>query len=350
MRSLGIGKWLPMLGLICCGVMAWLYAGILAGQAEDGARSALDAAGLEAVVDYGGVDGFDGIGRDGLNVVLEGPASAEILAVEAVQSRSEIDRVIYRVAEAGTGSGAGAEVTEESEVVEDDGAVEAPDPVPGLDPASVTATANGAGIRLEGSVPNTDTRDALITVAVNEFGAANVTHDLVVDPENVSAGDGTLTLTGRAMSTDEQRGWQTGVSAVASASDLGFVDQSIIQTVDQSLNELFALEPIEFDISQATIRSRSEPTLDRAIAMLNADTGVDRLRVVGHTDSDGSTGTNQQLSEARAQAVVDYLVANGVASQRLEAEGRGESELLVDPEVTPEDKQRNRRIEWEVIS
>ncbi len=72
--------------------------------------------------------------------------------------------------------------------------------------------------------------------------------------------------------------------------------------------------------------------------------------MVGHTDSDGSTRANQQLSEARAQAVVDYLVANGVDAERLEAEGRGESDLLVDPEVTPEDKQRNRRIEWELLS
>ncbi|MDH4279039.1 MAG: OmpA family protein, partial [Acidimicrobiia bacterium] len=95
----------------------------------------------------------------------------------------------------------------------------------------------------------------------------------------------------------------------------------------------------------------SEPTLAAAAELINANPDVGRLRVIGHTDSDGSARANQQLSEARAQAVVDYLVANGgVDADRLEAEGRGASELLVDPEVTPEDKQRNRRIEWELLS
>ena len=129
------------------------------------------------------------------------------------------------------------------------------------------------------------------------------------------------------------------------------MDQSEIKTVEQSLNELFTLEPIEFDVNQATIRSRSEPTLAAAAELINANPDVGPLRVVGHTDSDGEAAANQQLSEARAQAVVDHLVTvGGVSADRLQAEGRGESELLVDPEVTPEDKQRNRRIAWELVS
>ena len=73
--------------------------------------------------------------------------------------------------------------------------------------------------------------------------------------------------------------------------------------------------------------------------------------MVGHTDSDGGDDFNLELSQNRAQAVVDYLVnVREVDPDRLEAEGRGETELKVEPESTPEDKQRNRRIEWELIS
>jgi flagellar motor protein MotB len=48
--------------------------------------------------------------------------------------------------------------------------------------------------------------------------------------------------------------------------------------------------------------------------------------------------------------VVDYLVTvGGVDADRLEVDGRGETDLKVEPELTAEDKQRNRRIEWELL-
>ncbi len=318
--------------------MALLEANRVAGAVRTGAEAALDGVGLGADVSYIGIDGFDGIGRDGLNVTLEGPASAEQAAIDAVRARSEVDQVTYRVID-GTAEGGSS------------GSRPRPAPATGLDATTVTATATAAAIDLEGTVPDEATRDALITSAVNEYGAAHVTHDLVIDAEMVMLEGGTLVLTGQAVSNDEQADWITRSSVVSAAAGLEFVDRSTVKTVDQSLNELFTLEPIEFDVNQATIRSRSEPTLAAAANLINASPDVGRLRVVGHTDSDGSVAINQQLSEARAQAVVDHLVVNGgVDAGRLEAEGRGESELLVEPEVTPEDKQRNRRIAWELVS
>ena len=356
MRRFGRWGWIALLGaLICSGFMALLMADRVADSVQAGAEAALDGVGLGDDVEFSGIDGFDGIGRDGLNVVLEGPAAAEVAAVDAVRARSEVDQVSYRVIDDGgaepeldadTDAAAGSDEEPEEREVETD-----PEPAVDLAPTTVAATVSGDAIRLEGSVPDDSTRDALITTAVNEFGAANVTHDLVVDPEAVTLDGGTLILTGDAVSDDQQTDWATRSEAVASAGGLTFVDQTAVKTVDQSLNELFTLEPIEFDVNRATIRSRSEPTLDAAAELITNNPDVGRLRVVGHTDSDGSAAANQQLSEARAQAVVDYLVANGgVAADRLEAEGRGESELLVDPEVTPEDKQRNRRIAWELLS
>lgn len=348
MGRFGRWGWIAVLAaLICCGIMALLTAGRVAAAVRTGAEAALDGAGVGAEVSYEGIDGFDGIGRDGLNIVLEGPASAEETALDAVRARSEIDQVTYRVID---DSGAQSESEPAAEGEETPESVREARPAAGLDATTVTVSATGDSIDLEGTVPDEGTRNALITVAVNEYGAANVNHDLVIDAESVTLDGGTLVLGGEAISTDEQSAWITRSSAVAAAAGLDFVDRSTVKTVDQALNELFTLEPIEFDISQATIRSRSESTLAAAAELINANPDVGRLRVVGHTDSDGSADINLQLSEARAQAVVDHLIATGgVDADRLEAEGRGESELLVDPEVTPEDKQRNRRIEWEML-
>lgn len=357
MRRFGRWGWIAVLAaLVCCGFMAWLMTDRVAGSVSGGAEAALDGIGLGDDVDYIGIEGFDGIGRDGLNVTLEGPASAEEAAVDAVRSRSEVDQVTYRVIGENTAESAeattdpDAEQVQEPDEAERDNEAET-DTAPGLDATTVTATATAVAINLDGTVPDEATRDALITTAVNEYGAANVTHDLVVDAEAVTLSGGTLVLSGEAASDDEQNEWIARSSAVAAAGGLEFVDRSAITSVDQALNNLFTLEPIEFDVNQATIRSRSESTLAAAAELIKANPDAGGLRVVGHTDSDGSAQANQQLSEARAQAVVEYLVSNeGVDAERLEAEGRGESELLVEPEVTPQDKQRNRRIEWETLS
>lgn len=69
-----------------------------------------------------------------------------------------------------------------------------------------------------------------------------------------------------------------------------------------------------------------------------------KLKIVGHTSSEGDAAFNQKLSEARAQAAVDFLVSRGVEATRLEAIGMGSSEPI--DEQNPE---ANRRTEFIVI-
>jgi outer membrane protein OmpA-like peptidoglycan-associated protein len=73
-----------------------------------------------------------------------------------------------------------------------------------------------------------------------------------------------------------------------------------------------------------------------------------QLEISGHTDGDGSSVHNEELSSARAQAVKDHLVANGVREDRLVAKGYGASAPLA-PNDSEENKQRNRRTEIRVL-
>lgn len=69
-----------------------------------------------------------------------------------------------------------------------------------------------------------------------------------------------------------------------------------------------------------------------------------KLRIVGHTSAEGDPVFNQTLSEARAQAAVDFLVGRGIDASRLEAEGKGSSEPL-----DVNNPEANRRTEFIVI-
>ena len=68
-----------------------------------------------------------------------------------------------------------------------------------------------------------------------------------------------------------------------------------------------------------------------------------RIEIGGHTDSQGSKGLNQRLSRARAEAVLDALLARGVALDRLAARGYGEEQPVASNE-TEIGRARNRRI------
>ena len=67
-----------------------------------------------------------------------------------------------------------------------------------------------------------------------------------------------------------------------------------------------------------------------------------KFTVIGHTDASGSAAYNKALSDRRAAAVRRYLTENGVASSRLRAMGKGESQLL---NANEPDAGENRRVE-----
>jgi OOP family OmpA-OmpF porin len=113
--------------------------------------------------------------------------------------------------------------------------------------------------------------------------------------------------------------------------------------------QLAGIPDIEFDTNQTTLKRT--PQNDMVLGLLlragQTYTTITRLRVEGHTDSDGNEADNQRLSEGRALAVVDWLTAHGIARQRFNPVGCASRDPLF-PNDTPEHKQRNRRVEFDI--
>lgn len=103
---------------------------------------------------------------------------------------------------------------------------------------------------------------------------------------------------------------------------------------------------ISFDTGSSIVKGTFRPTLDRLASTLveSPDTSI---VIYGHTDSVGSYGSNIALSEARAQAVVNYLQSRGVASHRLRAVAVGPSNPVAD-NATADGRALNRRVEMKI--
>ena len=110
--------------------------------------------------------------------------------------------------------------------------------------------------------------------------------------------------------------------------------------------DLLGRGTVRFASGRADIDRASRGLLDRmAAALLRCPSAA--VRIVGHTDGVGDGEQNQRLSQARANAVLAYLTASGIGSDRLSAAGQGAGQPLA-PNDTEAGRALNRRIEIEV--
>lgn len=119
------------------------------------------------------------------------------------------------------------------------------------------------------------------------------------------------------------------------------------------VGEIIDLDRIFYDFDKATLRPESKEELDQLVYALETLPGLN-IQLRSHTDSRGSDSYNKDLSQRRAESVVDYLIAEGIARDRFTAMGFGESRLLNEcadgVECTEEQHQKNRRTEFEVTA
>ncbi|MCG8573982.1 MAG: OmpA family protein [Flavobacteriales bacterium] len=124
------------------------------------------------------------------------------------------------------------------------------------------------------------------------------------------------------------------------------------------VGESIVLRNIFFDLDKYSLRPESVNELERLHKLL-VENPTMRIEISGHTDTRGGADHNQELSQNRAKAVVDYLVQHGVDKSRLEFAGYGESKTIIsDGEIAAmkskssreEAHQQNRRTEFKVLS
>lgn len=116
----------------------------------------------------------------------------------------------------------------------------------------------------------------------------------------------------------------------------------VSQTADNRL-KLDIPSDVSFDSGSYEIRPGLKPVLDRFAGTLNQNPAT-TVQIVSHTDNSGSDAVNNPLSVNRASATRDYLVARGVAGQRIAIDGRGSHEPVAD-NATAAGRAMNRRVE-----
>ncbi len=234
-------------------------------------------------------------------------------------------------------------------------------------------------IVLTGTVHSQEQADELVAAAVARFGADNVDDQLVVSglrEGTPGAGDRVAYMTGliselpdgifgQASVNDTRVAGTWNASNVDPEADLSSFGQP---TPDSTLGNQFvanqpasaAVEAVslqeQFDEIEVEVRETvvfetgsdvlvagATETLDKVVAVLQ-EFELPTVVIEGHTDSDGDDGINQQLSQDRAQAVVDYLIEQGIDESRLTASGFGETDPIAD-NATAEGRAENRRVE-----
>ncbi len=201
---------------------------------------------------------------------------------------------------------------------------------------------------IQGIVANSKTEEALEAVVLIED--INSGELLSVNKSNSSTGDYLVVLpAGR------------NYSLSATCKGFFFYSESFEIPADTSYQEIdlnIALEPIEkgtkvvlnnifFESGRAELKPISYVELNKAVDLLEDNPSM-VIEIGGHTDNVGSEALNQQLSQKRAQAVVDYMILAGLDASRLRAKGYGESVPIAD-NSTNEGRAKNRRTEFEIV-
>ncbi|MFP4655231.1 MAG: OmpA family protein [Methanohalobium sp.] len=136
------------------------------------------------------------------------------------------------------------------------------------------------------------------------------------------------------------------------------VDFSALPAKNDSIKKDFNLEPIEvgkkvvienifFETGKAKLKPESYEALNKVVELLRNNKDL-KLEIAGHTDNVGNYTTNKELSSSRAKSVVEYLVGHGIDESRLDHKGYSFKQPIA-PNDTPEGRQKNRRVEFEIL-
>lgn len=115
------------------------------------------------------------------------------------------------------------------------------------------------------------------------------------------------------------------------------------------VGSIFTLRNIYYDFDKAELKSPSVNELNKLLTLLKENPSM-KVRIGSHTDNKGSDEYNANLSNLRAQSVVNWLIKHGISRSRLEYKGYGESRPIATNDDEEEGRELNRRTEFEVLS
>lgn len=196
--------------------------------------------------------------------------------------------------------------------------------VTNLDPPVYLAQAPGDGsVTLSGTMPDQAAIDLIADAAVEAFGADNVTNEMTIG----TGIDTTFSIFRIPLTFAQFRPipeWELRIeNDVISGNVRGGAT---------------------FEFGSAELTPELRTLLDTGAGILLRNPSI-LMTIEGHTDSVGSDAFNLALSEARAQAGADYLIARGVPAERLFPIGFGETQPIASNE-TAEGRRQNRRLEF----
>jgi outer membrane protein OmpA-like peptidoglycan-associated protein len=112
--------------------------------------------------------------------------------------------------------------------------------------------------------------------------------------------------------------------------------------------KVYTLDNVYFNVNQARLRQRSYEELNELVSYMKRRENI-RVEIAGHTDNVGTKADNLELSRLRAKQVKQYLVSEGIDSDRIEAKGYGEDRPVAGNN-TATGRQKNRRTEVHILS
>jgi len=123
------------------------------------------------------------------------------------------------------------------------------------------------------------------------------------------------------------------------------LDLSMIAVTKEEIN----IPNIYYDYNKADLRPESKVELDKLISVLKENPKI-KIMINSHTDSRGTQTYNQDLSERRAQSVVDYLIEKGISKDRLQSKGWAATKPIIKNAKTEEEHQVNRRTTFNILN
>ncbi len=248
---------------------------------------------------------------------------------------------------------------------------------PPAKPYRFLAERRGTGVAIAGNIASEADRQRILTAAHSAFGAGPLEDRLTYAsgaPDGFVAAatkalqvlsrlaggraeivDQALTLSGytyypsavteigESLGSDLPGGFAVASNTIAARQD----DQPVAADHCRDLLQTaLHIGAIGFDGGKAELAGNSQGVLDRVSGIIARCPSAD-IEIGAHSDADGSASRNRDLTQTRAEAIVEYLVNAGVKRERLTAVGYGETKPIAD-NATAEGKAANRRIEFTV--